>query len=80
MLPGAELCDSDFQFYLHVASLFKNNGVVCYEVLFSQLALSVAPPVNDLTPLWYNVVRGLTELGNYEDAYNTLVSSPHEKL
>lgn len=63
-----------------MASLFKSSGIVCYEVLFSQLALSVAPPDNDLTPLWYNVIYGLTELGHYEDAYNTLVSSPYDKL
>ncbi|GBE89216.1 hypothetical protein SCP_1502240 [Sparassis crispa] len=75
VLPGAAFFQSVFDFDLHVAGLFKAVSVTSSEVVFSQLALSVAPP-----GVWYAVIRGLTDLGFYEDAYATLVSTPYEKL
>jgi hypothetical protein len=80
VLPGAKLFDADFSFYLNTAALFKTASDVDHEVLFSQLALSVAPPDQDTTPLWYTVIKGLTDLALYEDAYAALVSVPYEKL
>jgi nuclear pore complex protein Nup160 len=79
VLPGAELFTSQFSFYLHVSALFKSCGLVQHEVLLSQLALSVAPPTTDTTALWYSVIKGYTDLGLYQDAYASLITTPHEK-
>lgn len=80
VLPGAKLFDSSFSFYLSTAILFKTAIEVEHEVLFSNLALSVAPADEDTIALWFTVIRGFTDLGLYEDAYSALVSSPYEKL
>ncbi|EIN10816.1 hypothetical protein PUNSTDRAFT_65808 [Punctularia strigosozonata HHB-11173 SS5] len=80
VLPGAKLFDSDFSFYLHTASLFKSSSDVEHEVQFYQLAISVAPPEQDTSPLWYAVIHGLIGLALYEDAYASLISTPFEKL
>ena len=79
VLPGAELIDSEYSFYIHAASLFKASSLVHQEVHFTQLALSVAPPYIDTSPLWQTVIKGFTDLGLYEDSYAALVSSPYEK-
>ncbi len=34
----------------------------------------------DTTLLWSNVIKGLTDLGQYEDAYTALISAPYERL
>lgn len=78
VLPAGGVLSSEFAFYLHAASLFKESGVVKYEVTFTQLALSVAPEV-DVAPLWTGVIRGYIELGRFSDAYAALVSCPYEK-
>lgn len=80
MLPGAQLFSSSFDFYLHAAALFKPGSVTTYEVLFTQLALSIVPHGLNTVDLWYSVIKGLTDLGQYEDAYTALVSSPYDKL
>lgn len=79
VLPGG-FYDSAFHFYLHAASLFKAAGVTSYEVTFSQLALSVAPSGLNTSSLWYNVIRGLIDLGLYQDSYATLLACPYDKL
>jgi nuclear pore complex protein Nup160 len=48
--------------------------------MFSQLALSVAPPDTDTTGLWTNVIKGNIALGLFDDAYAALIVSPYEKL
>jgi hypothetical protein len=80
VLPGAELFDSEFPFYLHAAALFKSSLAVQHEVLFSQLALSVAPTGTDTTALWSSIITGNADLGLYDDAYASLISTPHEQL
>ncbi|KAI0038000.1 hypothetical protein FA95DRAFT_1684755 [Auriscalpium vulgare] len=80
VLPGAQLFDSIFGFYLHASSLFKSAGLVDYEVHFSRLALSVAPPSWDSTDLWYSIIKGKTDLGYWDDAYSSLMAAPSEKL
>ncbi|KAL4241382.1 Nucleoporin Nup120/160 [Abortiporus biennis] len=80
VLPGSELSDSTFRFYIHVAELFKNASALNHEVYFSQLALSVSPSTIDSTWLWHIVVKGLSELGLYDDAYTALVSCPYDSL
>ncbi|OBZ71774.1 hypothetical protein A0H81_08206 [Grifola frondosa] len=71
---------TEFDFYLHASGLFKAASVACHDVFFMQLALSVSPPDIDTSGLWHGVIKGLTDLGQYEDAYTTLVSTPYEKL
>lgn len=79
VLPGVELFDSTFSFYLHASNLFKMSSFVHHEVQFTQLALAVAPP-EDTSALWANVVKGYTDLAMYEDAYASLMSNPYERL
>lgn len=80
VLPGAELFESHFTFYLHAASLFKAIGISAYEVSFTQLALSCAPAGVNTSGLWHTVIKGLTDLSLYDDAYMALTSCPYEKL
>ncbi|EMD40997.1 hypothetical protein CERSUDRAFT_43484 [Gelatoporia subvermispora B] len=80
VLPGAELFESEFGFHLHVAHLFKAVSMTTYEVSFSQLAVSAAPPDADTADIWHGIIRGLTDLGLFEDAYTALISNPYERL
>ncbi|CCM04030.1 uncharacterized protein FIBRA_06187 [Fibroporia radiculosa] len=80
ILPGGQLFNSEFDYYLHAASLSKTVGAVSQEVFFTQRAVSVAPPDVDTTTLWHVIIRGLTDLGLYEDAYAALVSTPYNRL
>ena len=80
VLPNTSLLDSDFSFYLHLRELFRAASATHYEVRALQLALSVAPPGGNTSELWHRVVKGLTELGAYDDAYAALAASPYDKL
>jgi len=79
VLPSAELFGSEFSFYIHVLMLFKSKSLVHHEVLFAQLALSVTPPGVDTVSLWYSIIKGHTDLGLYENAYASLIATPHDK-
>lgn len=80
VLPGTELFESEFDFYLHASSLFKAASSTSHETMFSQLSLAVAPPGIDTTSLWHGLIKGLTDLGLYEDAYAALISTPYDRL
>ena len=80
MLPGEDLFPTQFEFYLHASDLFKAALSTYHDVFFTQLALSCAPPEYNTTTLWHNVIKGLTDLGQYEDAYTALISAPYERL
>ena len=80
VLPGGRLFRTQFEFYLHVSDLFKAGGNTQYDVSFTQLALSAADPALDTSSLWHNVIKGHTDLGQFEDAYTALVSNPYERL
>ncbi|KAG5644918.1 hypothetical protein DXG03_007383 [Asterophora parasitica] len=80
ILPAIELLHSQYFFYIHVSNLFKLSGWVHYEVLFAQLAISVAPPNADTSSLWATLITGFSELALYEDAYAALMATPYEKL
>lgn len=80
MLPAGKLFETQFDFYLHASDLFKAALSTYHDVLFTQLALSNAPPHVDTTLLWSNVIKGLTDLGQYEDAYTALISAPYDRL
>ncbi|KAH9482452.1 Nuclear pore complex protein Nup160 [Psilocybe cubensis] len=77
VLPNSQLIDSQYSFYLFAADLFK-NGYVYHEAYFSQLAIRVAPPSADTTSLWNTVVKGLTDLALYDDAYAAAMATPFE--
>jgi nuclear pore complex protein Nup160 len=79
VMPSARAFDSAFTFYIHVSEMFKNHLLVYYEVVFAQLAISVAPPNVDTSSLWYSVIKGYLDLGRYDDAYAALIATPHEK-
>lgn len=79
VLPNAELFDSDFSFFVHASTLFKSSSLVQHDVLFSQLALSVAPECTDTSTLWNSVIKGYVDLGLFDDAYASLIATPYEK-
>ncbi|KAF9468851.1 nucleoporin Nup120/160-domain-containing protein [Collybia nuda] len=71
--------DSQFSFYLHASTLFHNASLVHHEVLFAELAISVAPPV-DTSTLWHTIIKGQTDLGLFDEAYASLMATPYETL
>ncbi|KAF8974708.1 nucleoporin Nup120/160-domain-containing protein [Flammula alnicola] len=78
VLPNTHPMDSQYSFYLFAADLFRNT-FVHHEVQFSQLAIQVAPPGAETASLWNTVVKGLTDLALYEDAYASVMAMPFEK-
>ncbi|KAG6820164.1 hypothetical protein H0H93_004427 [Arthromyces matolae] len=80
VLPASELLDSQHFFYSHVSNLFKAASWSYHEVTFAQLAISITPPVVDTTSLWSTVIHGLIELGQFDDAYSSIMSTPYENL
>jgi nuclear pore complex protein Nup160 len=79
VLPAASTTQSEFSFYLHVSGLFKSELLVQHEVHFARLAISTAPSSADTSFLWSNVIKGLLDLGLYEDAYASIMATPYEK-
>lgn len=79
VLPSGEAFDSEFAFYIHASNIFKHCGLTRHEVLFAQLAISVAPPSGDTAALWHIVIKGYIELGYYDNAYAALMATPHER-
>lgn len=80
VLPGGQLFDSTFGFYLHVSSLFKSASLIDHDVHFARLAISNAPPEWDTNDLWSTVIRGATDLGYWDEAYAALMATPHDIL
>jgi nuclear pore complex protein Nup160 len=78
VLPSAQPMSSQFEFYLFVADLFRNHNIH-QEIHFSQLAIQVAPHGTETIQLWNAVVKGLTDLALYEDAYAAVMAMPFEK-
>jgi nuclear pore complex protein Nup160 len=79
VLPNSQIMDSEYNYYLFVAGLFRHEYVY-YEVKFSKLALQVSPAGVDTGPLWKTIVKGLGDLGLYEEAYATLMQISSEIL
>ncbi len=77
MVPSIQPTESEYNFYLLAADMFR-NGYVQHEVRFMTLALQVAPTGIDTLPLWSSIVKGLTDLALYDDAYATLMQNPSE--
>lgn len=78
VLPLGHPFDSQWSFYVFAADLFRNT-FVHHEVLFSQLAIQVAPAAAETASLWNNVVKGYIDLGLYSDAYASIMTMPFEK-
>lgn len=79
VLPNSQAMDSEYNFYLFAAELFRHE-YVRHEVRFSKLALQVCPPGVDTAPLWKTIVKGLADLRLYEESYATLMQIPSEIL
>lgn len=79
VLPNGQIMDSEYSYYLFAAELFRHE-YVCHEVNFSKLALQVSPAGIDTAPLWKTIVKGLADLGLYEEAYANLMQVPSERL
>jgi nuclear pore complex protein Nup160 len=80
VLPGGQLFDSMFGFYLHASSLFKSVSLTDRDVHFAKLAIPNAPPDWDTNDLWSTVIRGATDLGYWDEAYAALMTTPHDML
>lgn len=80
VLPGGQLFDSMFGFYLHASSLFKSASFTDHDVHFARLAISNAPPDWDTNDLWSTTIRGTTDLGYWDEAYAALMATPHDML
>jgi len=79
VLPNSQVMDSEYNYYLFAAELFRNEYVY-HEVKFSKLALQVSPAGVDTGPLWKTIVKGLADLGLYEEAYATFMQISSEVL
>ena len=80
VLPGGQLFDSMFGFYLHASSLFKSASLIDHDVHFCRLAISNSPSDWDTNDLWSTVIRGATDLGYWDEAYAALMATPHDML
>ena len=78
VLPAAQPMNSQFAFYLFAADLFRSYHIH-QEIRFSQLAIQLAPHGAETVQLWNSVVKGLTDLALYEDAYAAVMATPFEK-
>ncbi|PPR02464.1 hypothetical protein CVT24_002013 [Panaeolus cyanescens] len=78
VLTAAHPIDNQFAFYQFASGLFQGT-VVQYQVRFSQLALEVAPDTADTSPLWSAIVKGLTDLGLYDEAYASIMIMPFDR-
>lgn len=78
VLPASQMFESAFSFYRYNASLFKSNSLQYHEVIFTQLALSVAPADVDTSALWHTLVRGYIDLGLFDEAYASWISTPSD--
>ena len=76
VLPSGALFPSEFDYYLHVADIFRSAGVLTEEMSFTKMALSVIPEGEESAELWHCVTKGYTDLGRYDEAYSSLMASP----
>ncbi|KAF9481999.1 hypothetical protein BDN70DRAFT_875624 [Pholiota conissans] len=77
VLPLGHSIDSQWAFYVFAAELFRNT-FVHHEILFSKLAIQVAPSGAETSSLWNTIVKGYTDLGLYDDAYASIMAIPSE--
>jgi hypothetical protein len=81
VLPDAEVFESDFHFYAHIADVFAKAYETYWEVYFIQTALTVlSEPRYDASPLWFRLIRGYIDLAQYDDAYSAIMAAPHEDM
>ncbi|EJD54022.1 hypothetical protein AURDEDRAFT_110670 [Auricularia subglabra TFB-10046 SS5] len=80
VLPQSVLLESDFSYFLHIAAIFEDAGYQEHVIAFNKLAIQAAADGVDTSELWFKVFRGHVALGDFEEAYMALVSTPHEQL
>lgn len=74
VLPSGRRCASEFEYYRHVADIYRSALLLTHEVHFNKLALQVAPKGIDTTDVSTSLVRGYIELSRYTEAYSALTS------
>ena len=72
--------DSEFAFYSHVAFDIFRDSWIHHKVTFAQLAISVAPPDENVNDLWDTVIESNIALGQYDDAYAAIIAAPPEPV
>lgn len=80
VLPQSVQLESIFSYFLHVAAIFEEQGYQEHVITFNKMAIRAAAPSTDTNDLWFKVFRGHVALGDFEDAYMVLVSTPHDAL
>lgn len=77
VLPPSVDIASPFSYFSCLVDIFESIGHAPYMVTFSRRAIDSAPEDEDTEGLWHNVFTGQANLCEFEDAYMTLVATPH---
>ena len=81
VLPSGDLLHSECEYFLHAAEIFRNHNLISHEISFTRFAISTWPEGEALNEVsitsWASVIKGHADLGLYEDAYCSLIASPH---
>lgn len=80
VLPQSVQLESEFSYFIHLAAVLEEPGYQEHVIAFNKLAIQTAAAGVDTNDLWFKVFRGYVALGDFEEAYMTLVSTPHEAL
>ncbi|EJU06460.1 hypothetical protein DACRYDRAFT_113162 [Dacryopinax primogenitus] len=77
VLPIPEFQATRSFIYQQIASWFEQASSLSLAVLYWKLAIDTAASKSDLAHLWYKISAAQIELGLFEDAYGTLMATPH---
>ncbi|KZW04416.1 hypothetical protein EXIGLDRAFT_743861 [Exidia glandulosa HHB12029] len=80
VLPQSVRLESEFSYFLHLAAVFEEQGYQQHVIAFNKLAIETATEGVDTNDLWFKVFRGYVALGDFEEAYMALISTPHDGL
>ncbi|KAH7103030.1 nucleoporin Nup120/160-domain-containing protein [Auriculariales sp. MPI-PUGE-AT-0066] len=80
VLPVTVDLSSEYTYLVHLAALFEDAAEQDAVIRFSRLAVEAAPQGVETSDLWFKIFRGYVALNEYEEAYMTLVATPHQTL
>jgi len=80
VLPGTVDHGAEHTYFTHLASLFEEAGWQDHVIKFTKLAIRAMPADLDSSELWYKIFRGYVSMGEFEDAYMSLVATPNLAL
>ena len=80
VLPPSVDIASPFSYFCSLVEIFEAANHASHVVSFAKRALENAPEDEDTEGLWVKIYAGYTNLEEYENAYMTLVASPHHKM